>query len=224
MSANLVELPLHLKWSGPTTYDLDDPRDREAVYRIVLREGTAADIRRCIDVDVLAEMFPRLYLPIGVRAAWRAWFRRYRSIVFEPDPRSGPTFARVAVHDTAGDAVLVEMGSDYRLTPTVETRVGPALSSKELGADKVLALFGRAEARDFVDVYHLAAIHGIEAMLGWAAQKDTGFDPYYFAVAMDQLDRHGREEFAVDDATMAALRDFFAQLRADLIERTLRDR
>jgi hypothetical protein len=34
-----VSLPLHLAWSGLTTFDLDQPRLRMSYYRIVLTEG-----------------------------------------------------------------------------------------------------------------------------------------------------------------------------------------
>ena len=135
--------------------------------------------------------------------------------------RSSPTFARIRVHGADGDALLVEIGSDYRLADPVSSRVGPVLRSEELAADKLLALYGRAAARDFVDVYRLAGIHGVDAMLGWAADKDPGLDRYQLAVAMNTMDRHPRREFAVDDETLTAMREFFAQLRADLVQASL---
>lgn len=45
----------------------------------------------------------------------------------------------------------------HAAAPTQPTEVGPALALDELAADNMLALFGRAEARDFVDVYRLRA-------------------------------------------------------------------
>jgi hypothetical protein len=44
-SATTVTLPRHLWWSGPRRFDLADPVDRRRVYELVLREGTAADVR-----------------------------------------------------------------------------------------------------------------------------------------------------------------------------------
>ena len=75
----LVELPLRVEWSGeePSTYDLADPVDRDRVYEIVLREGTDEDVRRFIDVDVLASRWDVLVLPPRVRRAWADWFRRH---------------------------------------------------------------------------------------------------------------------------------------------------
>ena len=40
-----VELPLHVRWSGPPiTYDLADRTDRASVYEQVLREGNRGGV------------------------------------------------------------------------------------------------------------------------------------------------------------------------------------
>jgi hypothetical protein len=76
-----VELPIHVRWSGkPVTYDLDQPMERNRVYEQVLREGGDDDVRRFIDVDVLAEQWDVLVLPPRVRRAWARWFRRHRGL------------------------------------------------------------------------------------------------------------------------------------------------
>ena len=73
-----VELPLHIRWSGPPiTYDLDDPADRARVYEQVLREGTADDVRYYIEADRLRELWSKLVLPPPVRNAWAGWFSRH---------------------------------------------------------------------------------------------------------------------------------------------------
>lgn len=73
----VVELPLHLKWSGPRTYDLGDPGQLRRVYEIVLREGTSRDVRRYIDRDTVLAVLDDLVLPERVRAAWEDWRQRY---------------------------------------------------------------------------------------------------------------------------------------------------
>jgi hypothetical protein len=74
-----VQLPFHVRWSGPIkSYDLDDRRDRARVYEQVLREGTAEDIRFFIDVDELLDLWEDLVLPPPVRRAWAGWFLRNR--------------------------------------------------------------------------------------------------------------------------------------------------
>ncbi len=74
-----VELPLHIRWSGPTvTYDLDDRADRARVYEQVLREGTEDDVRFYVDADQLLELWDELVLPPAVRQRWAGWIARHR--------------------------------------------------------------------------------------------------------------------------------------------------
>jgi hypothetical protein len=75
-----VELPLHLRWSGPPiVYDLDDRADRARVYEQVLREGTAEDVRFYVEADDLVQLWDELVLPPAVRHAWEPWLARRRS-------------------------------------------------------------------------------------------------------------------------------------------------
>lgn len=136
--------------------------------------------------------------------------------------QSGPAFWKLNISD-AEDEVAVDIGYDYRWQDTDDSEVGPVLSLPELGVDKMLALFGRAEARDVVDVFHLAQRLGIAAMVANASQKDPGFDPYYLAINIDLMDRHPREAFAVDDHTFAAMQRFSTELRAQLMEDAFND-
>lgn len=135
---------------------------------------------------------------------------------------SSPSFVRMIVEDPeCGEEVLVDIGQDYRLREPEYTEIGPVLSTEELAADKLLALFGRAEARDFVDVFYLARKLGVAAIMQLAKEKDPGFDPYILAVEIGKLDRLPRGEFPVDDATYQELRVFFRQLRAELMDEVL---
>jgi hypothetical protein len=81
--AGRVVLPIHLKWSGPVEYDLDDEAQRKLVYEVVLREGGEADVRRFIDPDELLRLWSRLVLPSNVRVAWRDYFLLVRGV--DPD-------------------------------------------------------------------------------------------------------------------------------------------
>lgn len=83
-AAGRVELPFHIRWSGPRiTYDLADRADRARVYEQVLREGTDQDVRFYVDADQLLELWDELVLPPTVRRAWAEWFRRHRHVRLE---------------------------------------------------------------------------------------------------------------------------------------------
>ena len=75
----------------------------------------------------------------------------------------------------------VDFGLDSRLFPLEQGEFSPVLASKELAVDKVLAVFGRAEARDFVDLYALEQFFKLEDLFAFAAEKDRGFDLAVFA-------------------------------------------
>jgi hypothetical protein len=79
--AGVVELPLHIRWSGPPrVYDLADRQDRARVYEQVLREGNDDDVRRFIRVDDLVDLWDELVLPRHVCRAWAEWLQRCRGV------------------------------------------------------------------------------------------------------------------------------------------------
>jgi hypothetical protein len=136
--------------------------------------------------------------------------------------RDHATFVRLAVAD--GDQITeVDVCYDHQWRPSVPTDVGPARSPEELAVDKLLALYGRALPRDFVDVYRLHQICGIEAMMRWAPEKDRGFSGYRLAETLGTMARFRRAEFEIDDDSYADLETFFAGLRAELIHRTVEE-
>lgn len=83
--------------------------------------------------------------------------------------------------------VDLALDSPYRFEP-------PALSSEgiyindysDLRSDKLLAYFGRSEPRDAVDLYFILQKESPEVLLAQVAQKDPGFDLYWFALALNR--------------------------------------
>lgn len=80
-AVGVVELPDHVRWSGPTRrYDLGVRRDRALLYEQVLAEGTDDDVRRFVDVDELIDLWSDLVLPGHVRRTWAAWLQQHRGV------------------------------------------------------------------------------------------------------------------------------------------------
>jgi len=66
------QLPLHLDASARAVYDFADPDEREEAYQLVLLEASSpADLEQWLDGTELLRMWPDLYLPRVVRAAWQ---------------------------------------------------------------------------------------------------------------------------------------------------------
>jgi len=85
-----------------------------------------------------------------------------------------PGFSRLLVND-GEQRCEVDLAYDARIQVAESMEYGDVLSLDELAADKVLALFARAEARDFIDVAALLPRYGWPRLCGLAAEKDTGF-------------------------------------------------
>ena len=59
-------------------------------------------------------------------------------------------------------------------------------SYEDLCIDKLLAYYGRAEPRDAVDLHFILQQEPLDELMERAEQKDSGFDLYWFAVALNR--------------------------------------
>ena len=102
--------------------------------------------------------------------------------------RESSGFYRLEVSQ-AGDVTEVDFGADFRLLPIEQGPLGPTLAGEELAINKVLAVFGRAEARDFVDLSALTKRYGLEHLMRRGSEKDPGFDAQVFAEMLTKFER-----------------------------------
>ena len=112
--------------------------------------------------------------------------------------RRSPQFVRFEV-SRGGEATEVDFALDARLFPAEIGVLSPTLSSLELGVDKVLAVFGRAEARDFSDLAALSKVHSFEQLVALAPKKDPGFSLKIFEQMSHRFELLDRRSFPVDD-------------------------
>lgn len=118
--------------------------------------------------------------------------------------RQAATFVRFEIRD-GDDECEVDLGIDYRALASVSTRYGPALDLRELGADKVLAIFGRAEPRDFVDLAEVAQRVPFAELIALAGEKDPGLDLEVLAQFLARVHVMRPESFGLDVAAHQAL-------------------
>ena len=118
------------------------------------------------------------------------------------------TFCRFVV--TGDEPLLLDLALDSppQLTPTV-TVLGPTFAAEELAARKVLALFDRAEARDFADVYQLREAFDREALVARAAALDLGFTKALLRQSLETLGRFSDDEIPTEPREVASLRAYF---------------
>lgn len=98
------------------------------------------------------------------------------------------TFAEFQV-SRGQDDLRVHFAYDtpYRFAPPVETELGWVNDYQDLVVDKLLALFGRAEPRDAVDVAFVFREVDPWELIELAPAKDPGFDLYWFARALEKV-------------------------------------
>ncbi|MFI8185965.1 hypothetical protein ACIF70_36420 [Actinacidiphila glaucinigra] len=75
-TAGIVDLPLHVAWSGRRSYGLGQPRSRMSLYRTVLAEGQRQDLITFLDRGLLVAQWPVLRTLISrpLRDAWENRF------------------------------------------------------------------------------------------------------------------------------------------------------
>jgi hypothetical protein len=130
--------------------------------------------------------------------------------------QDGPTFCRMII-TRVGEETLVDLAVDSppHSQPTI-TVLGPTLAPLELAGRKLLALFARAEARDFADVYVLAQRFDKDTLIEQAQALDAGFDLDVLAQMIGTLSRFDDHEIplGLDDLPLA--REFFTSWAAEL--------
>lgn len=94
------------------------------------------------------------------------------------------SFVALTVQKHDGRSLDVEIAYDARIRPPTRLHIGNVAHLEELAADKVLALFDRAEPWDLVDVDALASRFGLQRLMALAREKDGGFDQAMFARAL----------------------------------------
>jgi hypothetical protein len=168
------------------------------------------------DVDLFTDWQRRADFPAVVDVVIEALTAHGYTVAVES---RSDTFARLLLGTGHHDAPeKLELAADWRSHPPVVLDVGPVLHPDDASANKMSALYGRAEARDFLDID--AAItsgrYSRERLLELAAQADAGFDPLVFADAigsLTQLTDADFDEYRVTLDQVRAVRLRFADWR-----------
>lgn len=132
--------------------------------------------------------------------------------------RDSATFRRLIIRRD-DEELLVDLAIDTPPlgAPTITT-LGPTYPVEELAARKVLALFDRAEARDFVDIHALSEHFDLDRLTDLAGQLDGGFTSDLLAESLASHQRFSDDELTALGADADQLRGFIEQWRARLLD------
>ncbi len=120
--------------------------------------------------------------------------------------------------------IHLALDSPYRLDTVVLAGEFPGIridSLKDLAANKLLALFGRAMLRDFVDVFFLTKEEFTKNdLVLMAKKKDPGFDLYWLATAFERVHEFSADSpemlLLVKPCSIEMLRAFFDEWRKEI--------
>jgi hypothetical protein len=74
----VLRLPTSLAWGGRVEFDLDDPYDRAAIYKIILEEGARRELRELINGRLLLSIWHEMLPARPVRSLWEHRFPALR--------------------------------------------------------------------------------------------------------------------------------------------------
>lgn len=123
-----------------------------------------------------------------------------------------------AVHFGLDSPFRFEQPSEFEEIPGVKVD-----SLIDIATNKLLTLFGRAELRDFIDVYFLIKEHYAKGyLMDKSHQKDPGFDLYWLGVAMERIDRFPDDSpdmlLLTRPCSMKEIKEFFRFWRKDILK------
>jgi hypothetical protein len=127
-------------------------------------------------------------------------------------------FAKLVVSaPSTTESTQIDVGFDPAFLPPVLLSVGRVRALQDLAGDKMLALFGRAAPRDFVDVHGLRKSFSRRELESLAAAKDKGFSLEVLSDAFGVLTSRPRNSFEVDDVRFEMMCVEFAAWRDELL-------
>ncbi|MBN2386654.1 MAG: nucleotidyl transferase AbiEii/AbiGii toxin family protein [Anaerolineales bacterium] len=133
------------------------------------------------------------------------------------------TFIQYIVTDPGGNSLKVDLVKDVpvHFGPLVE-RDGIRLDSLEnIGSNKILAIFGRTDAKDFIDLYWMLHHTGLkfDQLFHQANQKDLGLSEFYLAYALQNVEKIRLFPRMLKPLAWEDVRAYFHALARELLAR-----
>lgn len=133
------------------------------------------------------------------------------------------TFVQYIVTDGDGNALKVDLVKDVPVHfGSLVERSGIRLDSLEnIGSNKILAVFGRTDAKDFIDLYWILHHTGLkfEQLFQQAKQKDVGLSELYLAYALQNVGKIRLFPRMLQPLPWDEVKAFFQSLARELLQR-----
>ena len=128
-----------------------------------------------------------------------------------------------------GQTTLIHLALDsaFRFEPAKEFPDYPRLkvdNLTDIASNKLLALFGRATLRDFIDVYFLIQKGHFQKkpLMEAAIHKDPGFDLYWLGVAFERIHTFNADSpdmlLLLEPIKLKELEKFFDEWRSEIVK------
>ncbi len=92
---------------------------------------------------------------------------------------------------------------------------------ENIGSNKITAILGRTEAKDFIDLYWI--LHEtkltFDELFGYAKQKDLGLNEFYFANALAQVEKLTIFPVMLKQLDQIKMKQYFTTLSEQLLKR-----
>ncbi len=137
------------------------------------------------------------------------------------------SFVELSVTNNEDSTIIhLALDSPFRFEQPMESEEFPGLkidSLIDIATNKLLALFGRAVLRDFIDVYFLVKERfSKNELMEKAVLKDPGFDLYWLGVAMERINEFPDDSpdmhLLTRQSTIAELKEFFGVWRKGIMK------
>lgn len=136
--------------------------------------------------------------------------------------REFPTFIEAFFGPHHGEMIKMDFAQDspFRLKGLEETSVGIRIdNSTDIACNKLSALYGRAEAKDFIDVFFIAQkLFSFDELLAHAKHKHGGLENYWLAIAMQRVERVRLWPTMLLPCNFTEVSAFFLQKARELID------
>jgi len=157
------------------------------------------------ETDVL---IPQLAADLGCRIGRARRTEHFRQFLLEPE---------------AGESLQIDLVRDFGPQYGEQIKMGDIVvdSMENIGANKLTAILGRTEPKDFVDLYFiLHAGYDFDDLLAKAQEKDLGLQPFFMAGTLLQVRNLRHLPATTPPLTLPELQGFIIPLADRLLDRS----